>query len=172
MNNIHNPSLLQIQIWILFKKIFWLQIRIWILFVRNIHEYIWIFEYSLHSVLFLKASEYLKKIGHCTLERGGKKNLNRVNKWRKKICKKLFPSRQFYTLYKQQFLNLRPLLSITFGHWTWGSAGKKTAKQSEKVLWTDRQTNTQTNIRTFQLIESISPKDRCFENDTPNNQLF
>ena len=41
-NDIHNPSLLQIRIWILFV-IFSLQIRKWILFVRNIHEYIQIF---------------------------------------------------------------------------------------------------------------------------------
>ena len=32
------------------RKFFWLQIQIWILFVRTIHEYIQIFEYSLHSV--------------------------------------------------------------------------------------------------------------------------
>ena len=30
-------------------NLFWLQIWIWILFVRNIHKYIRIFEYSLHS---------------------------------------------------------------------------------------------------------------------------
>ena len=47
-NNIHNPNLLRIRIWILFV-FFWLRIQIWILFVRNIHEYIRIFEYLLHS---------------------------------------------------------------------------------------------------------------------------
>ena len=46
--------------------------------------------------------------------------------------------RQFYTLYKQKFSNLRPLLSITFpqgflnskkfGHWTSGSGDKTNAK--------------------------------------------
>ena len=49
---------------------------------------------------------------------------------------------QFYTLYEQKFLNLGPLFSITFsqgfqkskkfGHYTSGSADKKTVKQSEK----------------------------------------
>ena len=53
-----------------------------------------------------------------------------------------FFARQFYTLFEQKFSNLRPLLSITFpqgfqkskkfGHWTLGSGGKKTVKQSEK----------------------------------------
>ena len=49
-----------------------------------------------------------------------------------------FFARQFNTLYEQKYLNLRPLLSISypqgfgksklFGHWTLGSGGKKTSK--------------------------------------------
>ena len=52
--------------------------------------------------------------------------------------------RRFYTFYKQKFLNLRPLLSITFPqgfqkskkflHWTLGSGGKKTLKRSEHMM--------------------------------------
>ena len=55
---------------------------------------------------------------------------------------KLVFARCFYTLYKQKFSNMRPVLSIIFpqgfqkykkfGHWTLGSGGKKTGKQSEK----------------------------------------
>ena len=62
---------------------------------------------------------------------------------KKKPVKKLFLPRQFYTLYEQKFLNLRPLQPITFphgfrkskkfGHWTLGSGGKKTFKQSEQM---------------------------------------
>ena len=58
-----------------------------------------------------------------------------VVKDNKKIAKKKKNARRFYTLYKQKFANLRPLLSITFlqefrkskhfGHWTSGSKGKK-----------------------------------------------
>ena len=76
-----------------------------------------------------------------------------------KIREKLFLSRRFYILYEQEFLNLRPLLSITFpqgfkkfkkfGHWTSGSGDKKTVKRSEKVWQTNRQTDTHTDISTF-----------------------
>ena len=41
-----------------------------------------------------------------------------------------------------------------FGLW---EVGGKTVKRS------DRQTDRQTNIQTFQLIESIGPEGRCFE---------
>ena len=61
----------------------------------------------------------------------------------KKISKKNFFTVAIFTLYEQKFSNLRPLLSITFPpqgfgkskkfeHWTLGSGGKKTVKQSEK----------------------------------------
>ena len=61
-----------------------------------------------------------------------------------KICQKQKKNaRQFYTLFKQKFLNVRPLLSIIFpqgfrkykkfGHWTSGSGGKKTFKLSEEM---------------------------------------
>ena len=49
---------------------------------------------------------------------------------------KLIFERQFYTPYEQNYLNLRPFLSISyhqgfrkskkFGHWTFGSGGNKT----------------------------------------------
>ena len=56
--------------------------------------------------------------------------------------KTFFLSRQFYTLYKQEFSNLKTLLCSTFpqgfqkykifGHLTLGSRGKKIVKRSEK----------------------------------------
>ena len=75
---------------------------------------------------------------------------------------------------KQKCLNVTPLLSITFlqgfriskniGHPTSESGGKKTVKRYLKSEHTQRQTNTQTDIWTFRLIESIGPEGRCFEN--------
>ena len=62
--------------------------------------------------------------------------------------------------YKSITIPHKFLIFKKFGHWTLGSRGKKTVKQSEKVWRTDRQTN----IRTFWLIESISPQGWCFEN--------
>ena len=69
---------------------------------------------------------------------------------------------------------MTPLLSITFpqgfriskniGHPISGSGGKKTDKRYLKSEHTDRQTDRQTNIWTFRLIESIGPEGRCFEN--------
>ena len=50
------------------------------------------------------------------------------------------------------------------GHQTFGSGGKKTFKRYLKSEQTDRRTDRRTNRRTFWLIESIGPKDRCFEN--------
>ena len=60
----------------------------------------------------------------------------------KKIQRVRQSLQQKKTLYEQMFSNLRPLLPITFpqgfpkskkfGHWTLGSGGKKTGKQSEK----------------------------------------
>ena len=57
--------------------------------------------------------------------------------------KKTFFARRSYTLYKQKFSYLRPLLFVTFpqgfrkskkfGHWTSGSGGKKTFKRSEQM---------------------------------------
>ena len=57
--------------------------------------------------------------------------------------KNFFFAWQFYTLYKQNFSNLRPLLSITFPegfqkskafrHWTLRNRGKRTFKRSEQV---------------------------------------
>ena len=72
----------------------------------------------------------------------GGKAFKRSEQMKKKLCKKLFSLRRFYNLYEQHFLNLRPLLSITFtqgfqkskkfSHLTLGSGGKKTVKRSEK----------------------------------------
>ena len=69
---------------------------------------------------------------------------------------------------------MRPVLSITFpqgfriskniAHSTSGNGGKKTVKRYLKSEHTDKQTDGQTDRRTNRLIESIGPKDRCFEN--------
>ena len=71
--------------------------------------------------------------------------------------KKLFSSRQFYTLFEQKFSNLKPHLFITFPkgfriskhfwHWILGSGGKRTFKRSRQKMdrQTDRQTHTQTD---------------------------
>ena len=66
---------------------------------------------------------------------------------------------------------MRPILSITFpkgfwiskifGHPTLGSGGKKTLNGTSKV---NKHTDRQTHIWTNQLIESIGPEGRCFEN--------
>ena len=65
-----------------------------------------------------------------------------VRKNSPKQIKKKFAWR-FYTLYEQKFSNVRPLFSFTFhkgfrkykifAHWTLGSGGKKTFKQSEQM---------------------------------------
>ena len=70
----------------------------------------------------------------------------------------------------------RLTLSITFPqgfrkskkiwHWTLGRGGNNTFKRSGKVWRTNKQTNRQTNIRTFQLIEIIDPQGRFFKNKT------
>ena len=51
-------------------------------------------------------------------------------------------------------------ISKNFGHPTSGKGGKKTFKRYLKSEQTDKQTDG----RTFQLIESIGPEGRCFEN--------
>ena len=50
---------------------------------------------------------------------------------------------RFFTIYEQKYLNLRPLLTISFpkgfgkfkkfGHWTLGNGGKKMFKWSEQM---------------------------------------
>ena len=100
----------------------------------------------------------------------------------KKQKKKI--ARRFQTTSKQKCSNVRPLLSITFpqgfriskniGHPTSGNGGKKTVKRYLK----SEQTDTQTDGRTFRLIESIGPEGRCFENRSlittgyPSNDLI
>ena len=68
----------------------------------------------------------IQKVWTLDFRKWGKKKFKRSEQI-KKICKKLFSPRQFYTLYEQKFSNLRPLLSLTFpqgfrksrkfGHW-------------------------------------------------------
>ena len=53
-----------------------------------------------------------------------------------------------------------------------GNGGKKTVKQYLKSEHTDRQTDKQTNIWTFRLIESIGPEGRCFENKSCFHRLL
>ena len=113
------------------------------------------------SITFPQKFQKSKKFGHCTSVIGGKKTFKR-NEQMKKIRKKLFSPCQFYTLYEQQFSNLRPLLSITFpqgfriskklGHWTSGSGGKRPLNGVRKC---DGQTDRQTDTRTSRLTESI-----------------
>ena len=79
---------------------------------------------------------YFEKWGHKDVQTEW---TNEKNPW------KPFLLRQFYTLYEQNFSSLRPLLLINFpqefrkskmfGHWTLGSGGKNTVKQSEKDLY-------------------------------------
>ena len=86
---------------------------------------------------------------------------------------------RFQITSKKKCSNLRPLLSTTFpqgfqiskniGHSTSGSGGKETFKRYLKSEHIHRQTNKQTNIWTFRLIESIGPEGRCFENTVLNN---
>ena len=77
--------------------------------------------------------------------------------------------------FKLKFSNLRPLLSINFpqgfriskniGHPTSGSGAKRRLNGTSKVnRRTNRRTDGPTHRRTFQLIESIGPEGRCFEN--------
>ena len=76
---------------------------------------------------------------------------------------------------------MRPFLSITFpqgfriskniDHPTSGYGGKKTVKRYLKSEQTNRHTNTQTDIWTFRLIESIGPEGRCFEKQVDYNNV-
>ena len=87
------------------------------------------------SITFPKGFRKSEKFGHWTLKRSEQMQKN----WKKKNT---YLMRQFYTLYKLNFSNLRSLLPITFsqglqksknfGHWTFGSGGTKTGKRSEK----------------------------------------
>ena len=54
-------------------------------------------------------------------------------------------------------------ISKYIGHLTLGSGGKKTVKRYLKSEQTNKQTDKQTNIWTFQLIESIGPEGRCIK---------
>ena len=74
-----------------------------------------------------------------------------------------FPTKMFKseTTFPQGFR-----ITKNIGHPTSGSGGKKTFKRYLKSEDTDRRTDTQTDGRTFQLIESMGPEGRCFENHT------
>ena len=92
-----------------------------------------------------------------------------MQNFRKKICS----PRRFDTLYEQKFSNLRPLLSITFpqgfriskklGHWTSGSGGKKTGKQSEQSV-TNRKTHKTKTKKKWQNPSSKKTKSALLEN--------
>ena len=67
---------------------------------------------------------------------------NKILLVRQNLLKKKKNARRFYTLYEQKYLNLRPLLSISFpqgfrqskkfGHWTLGSGVQKRFEWSEQ----------------------------------------
>ena len=65
------------------------------------------------SLTFPQGVRKSKKFNHWTSENGGKKTFKRSEQMRK-ILKKLFSLRRFYTLYEQKLSNMRPLISITF----------------------------------------------------------
>ena len=118
-----------------------------------------------YPLLFPKSSESLKILDIWFWEVGAKRRLNgtlKVNKW-KKICKKLFTQRKIWTIFEQQFSNLRPLLSTTFpqGFWLREVGEKRRLNRTSK----SEHTTTQTHRRRFWLIESIGPEGRCFENE-------
>ena len=50
--------------------------------------------------------------------------------------------------------------------------GKKTVKRYLKSEQTDKQTNRQTDIWTFRLIERIGPEGRCFENFYLDTKIY
>ena len=87
-------------------------------------------------LLLTNDSKNLKSLDIGLWKVGAQRRLNRVNKCKKSVKKKLFLPRRFYTIFEQKCSTWRPLLSITFpqgfqissnfGHWTSGSGGKKT----------------------------------------------
>ena len=60
------------------------------------------------------------------------------------------------------YFSLRIPKSKKVGQWTSGMGGKTFQRIEQSV--TDRQTDKQTYIRTFQLIERIGPEGQFFEN--------
>ena len=116
-------------------------------------------------ITFPQGFRKFNKFGHWTLGSGGRKAVKQSKKhqyqknpaqWGKMRPKaNFFFAQQVYTLYGQQFSNLRPLFSITFPQgfrifkkferWTLKGGGKKIVKRSEQSV-TDRQTHkTKTN---------------------------
>ena len=124
------------------------------------------------SITFPQRFRISKIFGHCTLRSGGKKTFKRSEQM-KKIPKKLFLPRRFYTIFQQKSSNLRPLLSITFpqgfriskkfGHWTSGCGSKKTVKHSEQSV-TDRQTHKRKTNRKWQNPSSKKSKSALLTN--------
>ena len=89
-------------------------------------------------------------------------------------CQKLFSPRQFYTIFEQTCLNLKPFLSNTFpqgfriskqfGHWTLGSWGKKTVQQSEQIE------KIRKNFFAAVILNRFGAKK--FKSETPSFQYF
>ena len=94
------------------------------------------------SITFLQGFRISKKFGHLTLGSGGKKTFKRTEQMQKKICKNFFCSGDFLPFMSKSFQIWDHFITITFpqwfrkskmfGHWTMGSGGKKTVKQSKK----------------------------------------
>ena len=112
------------------------------------------------SITFPQGFWKSKNLDIGLLEVGAKRCKKEWTNKEKKSVKKTFSPRRFYILYKQEFLNLRSLLSITFppritnlskfGHPISGSGGKKTVKQYLKSEQTHRQTDRQTDRHTYE----------------------
>ena len=91
----------------------------------------------------VEKKSHLRETKHLLTDADGSTNTRNPASKAKFAKKQTFFVRQFYTIYKQKFSNLRPLLSITFpqefqkskkfGHLTSGSWGKKTFKWSEQM---------------------------------------
>ena len=109
------------------------------------------------SIPFPKGLQISKK-KKWTLDFGkwGKKQMSeKMSEKIKKICKNLFRRRNFSPFMRKSFQIWDHFFQLLFprgfwmskkiGYWTFGSGGKKTFQQSEKVWRTDKQTN----IRTF-----------------------
>ena len=74
---------------------------------------------------------------------------------KKKICKKLFSTRQIQTIFEQKIFKPETTtfpqglrISRNFGHPTFGSGGKKRLKRYLKSEETDRRTDGQTDRQT------------------------
>ena len=95
----------------------------------------------------------------------------------KKVCKKLFSPRQFYTLYQQKFSNMRPIISITFPQsfrkykkvWTLesmkgGQKDRKSKKHQYKKSCSVRQNSSKNKHFLRRVLQSLIVK--VFKSDT------